>query len=56
MAAVKRAYRDRYHVDLADAVKEGTSGDWGLFCRQLVVTRMPDDVKQFSKVEIINKR
>ncbi|KAI4604437.1 hypothetical protein KJ359_000575 [Pestalotiopsis sp. 9143b] len=53
MAAVKRAYRDRYHVDLADAVKEGTSDDWGLFCRQLVVTRTPDDVKRFSKVEAI---
>lgn len=55
MAAVKKAYRERYGEDLSSAVKEGTSGDWGLFCRQLVVTRMPDDVKQFSRVEIINK-
>ncbi|KAI1392277.1 Annexin [Hypoxylon trugodes] len=51
MAAVKRAYRERYGVDLAEAVKEGTSGEWGMFCEQLVVTRMPDDVKSFEKVE-----
>lgn len=55
MSAIKRAYRDRYHVDLASAVKEGTTDDWGLFCQQLVVTRTPDDVKRFSKVEVINK-
>ncbi|KAH6646905.1 hypothetical protein BKA67DRAFT_524483 [Truncatella angustata] len=55
MSAVKRAYRERYRIDLADAVKDGTSGDLGLFCEQLVVTRMPDDVKRFSKVEAINR-
>ncbi|KAK9781558.1 hypothetical protein AB5N19_05985 [Seiridium cardinale] len=55
LAAIKKAYRERYHVDLQDAVKEGTTGDWGLFCRQLVVTRMPDDVKKFSRVEMINR-
>ncbi|RYP32132.1 hypothetical protein DL767_005368 [Monosporascus sp. MG133] len=48
MAAVKRAYRDRYGADLADAVRDGTSGQWGLFCQQLVVTRMPDEVKKFD--------
>ncbi|EMR65357.1 putative annexin anxc4 protein [Eutypa lata UCREL1] len=53
MAAVKRAYRDRYGQELAEAVREGTSGQWGLFCQQLVVTRMPDDVKKFESVEII---
>ena len=51
MAAVKRAYRERYGVELADAVRDGTSGAWGLFCQQLVVTRMPDDVKKFARDE-----
>ncbi|KAI0110951.1 Annexin [Hypoxylon sp. NC0597] len=51
MAAIKRAYRERYGEELSEAVKEGTSGEWGLFCEQLVVTRMPDDVKSFEKVE-----
>ncbi|ORY67324.1 uncharacterized protein BCR38DRAFT_456129 [Pseudomassariella vexata] len=55
MSAIKRAYRDRYGLDLSDAVKEGTSGEWGLFCRELCVSRMPDDVKRFSNVEIINR-
>ncbi|KXJ94174.1 hypothetical protein Micbo1qcDRAFT_41923 [Microdochium bolleyi] len=50
MALVKRAYRERYGEDLADAVHEGTSGDWGLFCEQLVVTRMSDDVKVVERI------
>ncbi|CAJ2503857.1 Uu.00g112510.m01.CDS01 [Anthostomella pinea] len=49
LAAVKRAYQERYGEDLREAVKEGTSGEWGLFCEQLVVTRMPDQVKRFDK-------
>ncbi|KAI1779386.1 Annexin [Hypoxylon cercidicola] len=53
MAAIKRAYRERYGEELAEAVKDGTSGEWGLFCEQLVVTRMPDDVKSFEKVEAV---
>ncbi|KAI1462885.1 Annexin [Daldinia caldariorum] len=55
MAAVKRAYHERYGVELAKAVEEGTSGGWGLFCQQLVVTRMPDDVKSFEKVEAVRE-
>ncbi|KAI1277253.1 Annexin [Xylaria sp. FL0933] len=55
LAAIKKAYRERYHEDLAEAVREGTSGEWGLFCEQLVVTRMPDDVKQFKAVEKVTE-
>jgi hypothetical protein len=55
MAAIKKAYRERYGVDLAEAVREGTSGEWGLFCQQLCVTRMPQEVKRFSRVEIIDR-
>ncbi|KAI3320782.1 Annexin [Xylariaceae sp. AK1471] len=57
LAAIKKAYRERYHEDLSDAVREGTSGEWGLFCEQLVVTRMPDEVKRFEAVEkVADKR
>lgn len=55
MTAIKRAYRERYGEELAEAVKEGTSGEWGLFCEQLVVTRMPDDVKSFEKVDVVKE-
>lgn len=55
MAAVKRAYRERYGQDLSEAIRDGTTGEWGLFCRQLAVTRMPDDVRQFEKVEVIRR-
>lgn len=51
LAAIKKAYRERYGEDLSDAVRDGTSGQWGLFCEQLVVTRMPDEVKRFEAVE-----
>ncbi|KAI0125157.1 annexin ANXC4 [Xylariales sp. AK1849] len=47
MAAVKKAYRERYGSDLREDVKDGTSGEWGLFCEQLCVARIPDDVKRF---------
>lgn len=53
MAAVKAAYRERYGRDLGDAVKEHTSGEWGQFCRELCITRTPDDVRRVEKVEII---
>lgn len=55
MAAIKRAYRERYGEELAEAVKDGTSGEWGIFCEQLVVTRMPDDVKSFEKVDAVRE-
>ncbi|KAI1764888.1 Annexin [Hypoxylon sp. FL1150] len=55
MAAIKRAYRERYGEELAEAVKDGTNGEWGLFCEQLVVTRMPDDVKSFEKVDVVKE-
>ncbi|KAG6024305.1 hypothetical protein E4U40_003391 [Claviceps sp. LM458 group G5] len=45
MQAVKKAYRERYGVDLSEAVREGTSGQWGEFCRELCIARMPERVE-----------
>ncbi|KAG6041316.1 hypothetical protein E4U41_004967 [Claviceps citrina] len=45
MQAVKNAYRERYGVDLSDAVSGGTSGEWGRFCRELCIVRMPERVE-----------
>lgn len=53
MQAVKRAYRERYSVELQEAVREGTSGQWGQFCWELCIARMPDDVRRVERVEII---
>lgn len=47
MVAVKKAYRERYGKDMAEAVKDGTSGEWGQFCCELCITRMPDRVEKF---------
>lgn len=47
MVAVKKAYRERYGKDMSEAVKDGTSGEWGQFCCELCITRMPDRVEQF---------
>uniref|UniRef100_L2GCW8 Annexin anxc4 n=1 Tax=Colletotrichum fructicola (strain Nara gc5) TaxID=1213859 RepID=L2GCW8_COLFN len=44
MEAVKRAGRD-----MQDSVREATSGEWGLFCRELCIYRMPDDEKVFER-------
>lgn len=53
MEAVKRAYRERYRIDLQEAVREGTTGEWGWFCYNLCIYRMPDDVKRYERVEVI---
>ncbi|CAL3967876.1 unnamed protein product [Diplocarpon coronariae] len=45
MELVKKAYRERYGVELQRAVREGTRGDWGLFCEGLCVRRMGDEVR-----------
>lgn len=52
MAAVKRAYQERYGKDMMEAVKDGTSGEWGQFCRELCITRMPDDVRQVERIAV----
>ena len=52
MAAIKAAYRERYGRDLQEAVKDGTSGEWGQFCEELCITRMPDDVRKVERIEI----
>ncbi|KAM0333490.1 hypothetical protein ACHAQA_002153 [Verticillium albo-atrum] len=52
MEAIKRAYRERYRVDLQEAVREGTSGEWGLFCYELCIYRMPNDVKRVERVQM----
>ncbi|KAG5921214.1 hypothetical protein E4U42_005937 [Claviceps africana] len=45
MQAVKKAYLERYRVDLSEAVREGTRGAWGQFCRELCIVRMPERVE-----------
>ncbi|KAK1590818.1 annexin ANXC4 [Colletotrichum navitas] len=52
LEAIKRAYRERYGRDMQDAVREATSGEWGLFCRELCIYRMPNDVKSYERVSM----
>lgn len=52
MALVRRAYRETFGRDLQDAVREATKGEWGEFCVQLCIVRMPDDVKRVERVDI----
>ncbi|KAL7923390.1 hypothetical protein ACQKWADRAFT_289510 [Trichoderma austrokoningii] len=48
MQDVKKAYRDRYNEDLQDAVRDATSGEWGLFCRELCIARMPNEIRRMN--------
>jgi hypothetical protein len=41
---VKREYRQRYGVELSDAVRENTSGEWGEFLEEVCVKRVGDEV------------
>lgn len=53
MSAVRKAYRERYGRELQDAVREASSGEWGMFCLELCIARAPNDVRRFEKVEYI---
>ncbi|EFX03330.1 annexin [Grosmannia clavigera kw1407] len=56
MAAIKAAYRSRYDRDMQDAIRDATGqSDWGLFCRELCITRHPDEVKSVERVDIHHK-
>lgn len=48
MAEVKKAYLERYGKDMQEAVKDGTSGEWGQFCSELCITRMPTRIQSFQ--------
>lgn len=48
MAQVKKAYTERYGKDMQEMIKDGTTGEWGQFCSELCITRMPDDVQRFQ--------
>ncbi|KAM0561198.1 hypothetical protein ACHAPJ_003702 [Fusarium lateritium] len=50
MRAIKQAFRERYGRAMRDAIRDATSGEWGEFCGELCIARMPDDVRKFDKV------
>lgn len=52
LAAIKRAYTERYGKDMMEAVRDGTSGEWGQFCQELCISRMPDDVKRVERIRL----
>lgn len=56
MAAIKVAYRSRYGRDMQDAIRDATEqSSWGLFCRELCISRTPDAVKRVERVDIHHK-
>lgn len=56
MQAVKRAYAERYERELPEAVRDATSGQWGQFCQELCIARMPNDIRTMDRVQIIRDR
>ncbi|POS76966.1 annexin ANXC4 [Diaporthe helianthi] len=52
LSAIKRAYFERYGKDMMEAVRDGTSGEWGQFCQELCISRMPDDVKRVERIQM----
>lgn len=43
---VKREYRDRYGIDMQDAVRDGVRGDVGRFLEGLCMWRESDKVRE----------
>ena len=56
MEAVKRAYAQRYGVELSEAVRDATTGEWGIFCGQLCIARTPNDVKRVARLSVREDR
>lgn len=52
MSAVRKAYRERYDRELVEAVREATAGQWGVFCEELCIARVPHDVRTFDKANV----
>ncbi|KAM3454227.1 hypothetical protein MY3296_003112 [Beauveria thailandica] len=50
MQAVKKAYSERYDRELQDVVRDATSGEWGIFCAELCIARMPNHVRRIERV------
>ncbi|EGX95071.1 annexin ANXC4 [Cordyceps militaris CM01] len=50
MQAIKRAYSERYGRELQDAVRDATSGEWGIFCLELCIARMPNHIRHIERV------
>ena len=40
----------RYGRELQDAVRDATSGEWGIFCLELCIARMPNHVRRIERV------
>ena len=49
MSAVRKAFRERYGRELQEMVREATSGQWGAFCEELCIARIPNDVRRYEK-------
>lgn len=50
MQAVRRAYQTHYDADLQQAVHDATGGTWGMFCEELCIARVPNDVRRMKIV------
>lgn len=49
MSAVRKAYRERYGKELQHVVREATSGQWGVFCEELCIARVPTEIRKYEK-------
>jgi hypothetical protein len=56
MSEIRKVYRERYGRELQEAVREATRGEWGVFCTELCIARMPDDVRRVERISSSTKR
>jgi hypothetical protein len=56
MSAVRKAYRERYGKELQHAVREATSGQWGVFCEELCIARVPTEIRKYEKPSSSSRR
>ena len=53
LEATKREFKRSYGMELQEAVRRGTRGDWGGFCEELCVKRIGAGVREYERGERI---
>ncbi|KKA31205.1 hypothetical protein TD95_000808 [Thielaviopsis punctulata] len=56
MEEIKRQFQLRYRIELSEALRERTTGDFGRFCRELCISRMPDSIKEIERISDLKRQ
>ncbi|KAL5606686.1 uncharacterized protein BROUX77_003879 [Berkeleyomyces rouxiae] len=56
MEEIKRQFLARYHVELSEALRDRVPGEFGRFCRELCISRMPNSIVTIPRVSDLQRQ